>query len=173
MRELLRAFNFEVELRRSAVQRAGEFGARSAAAAGAGQLLGTGGFASCAGLEIELEVVDLHEGGRNDGVIRRVGRAKYQPLTLERGMLLATGGGSPALDRSLWRWLQSIATGTVPVPRYDGAVRVLEQGEVIATWSFVRGLPSRVRGPKLDAKTGEIAIEELTIAHEGLVLEDA
>lgn len=173
MSELLRAFNFEIELRRSAVLRAGEFGTGGAGASGGpGELLGTGGFQSCSGLQIGLDISDLQEGGRNDGVIRRVGRATYQPLTLERGMLLANGG-SPGLDRSLWRWLQSIATGTVPVPRYDGAIRVLERGEVMATWSFVRGLPSSVRGPTLDAVTGNIALEELTIAHEGLRLEDA
>jgi phage tail-like protein len=168
----LRTFNFEVELRRSPAQRAGELGTGRAGASGdATQLLGTGGFQTCSGLEIELDVQELQEGGRNDGVIRRVGRAKFQPITLERGMFFTTDGAG--LDRSIWGWLQSIARGTVPVPRYDGAVRVLDQGQVIATWTFVRGLPSRVRGPKLDAKTGEIAIEELTIAHEGLSLEDA
>jgi hypothetical protein len=31
-------------------------------------------------------------------------------------------------------------------------------------------LPAKIRGPQLNAKTGEIAIEELTIAHEGLRL---
>ena len=41
---------------------------------------------------------------------------------------------------------------------------------VRATWMFDRGLPSKISGPELNAKTGEIAIEELTIAHEGLRL---
>ena len=35
---------------------------------------------------------------------------------------------------------------------------------------FDRGLPSKVTGPALNAKTGEIAIEELHIVHEGLRL---
>ena len=35
---------------------------------------------------------------------------------------------------------------------------------------FERGLPAKIKGPELNAKTGEIAIEELTIAHEGLRL---
>ena len=42
--------------------------------------------------------------------------------------------------------------------------------EVVATWQFERGVPAKVRGPELNAKTGEIAIEELHIAHEGLRL---
>ena len=36
-----------------------------------------------------------------------------------------------------------------------------------ATWTFERGLPVKLRGPELNAKTGEVAIEELSIAHEG------
>jgi phage tail-like protein len=42
--------------------------------------------------------------------------------------------------------------------------------EVVAVWTFERGLPAKIKGPELNAKTGEIAIEELTIAHEGLRL---
>ena len=56
----------------------------------------------------------------------------------------------------------------------DGTVQVMSVGEaVVATWHFSRGLPARIRGPTLNAQTGEIAIEELHIAHEGLVLGDA
>jgi phage tail-like protein len=172
MTDLLRTFNFQVELRRSASLQSGQFGTRAAASERAGsQLLGNGGFQECTGLEIELDIQELQEGGRNNGVIRRVGRAKYQPLTLKRGMFFNPKNGAAGLDRMLWGWLQSVSAGTVPVPRYDGAIRVLERGTVIATWTFVRGLPSRIRGPELNAKTGEIAIEELTIAHEGLLLE--
>ena len=42
--------------------------------------------------------------------------------------------------------------------------------KVAATWVFERGLPARIKGPDLNAKTGEVAIEELHIAHEGLRL---
>jgi phage tail-like protein len=41
----------------------------------------------------------------------------------------------------------------------------------VARWTFVRALPSKVTGPSLNARTGEIAIEELRLVHEGLKLE--
>lgn len=169
--QLLRVFNFEVELRSSPVLESGMLGADSAAQAtsSGGTLLGTGGFQECSGLDIELDVQELLEGGRNDGVIRRVGRAKYQNIVLKRGMFYGSEGGE--LDRQLWQWLQDIASGRRPVPRYDGFVRVKDDGRVLATWSFVRGLPAKITGPQLNAKTGDIAIEELHIAHEGLQLE--
>jgi hypothetical protein len=34
----------------------------------------------------------------------------------------------------------------------------------------VRGLPQKLQGPSLNAKTGDVAMEELHIAHEGLRL---
>ena len=61
--------------------------------------------------------------------------------------------------------------GVRPVQRVDGTVRVMSaDGTVRATWTFERGLPAKLRGPELNAKSGEVAIEELSIAHEGLRL---
>jgi phage tail-like protein len=153
----LRAFRFRLSLR------------RSADAGGSGELLTDGAFQEVSGLEIELDITEQAEGGRNDGVVRHVGRAKYQPLVLKRGMFHSAAG---TLSREVWDWLQSIAAGTRPLPRYDGVVEVLAAGgdDVVATWQFERGVPSRVRGPELNARSGEIAIEELHIAHEGLRL---
>jgi phage tail-like protein len=162
---LLRAFRFQIKLRKSAVA---ESGSQPQPDAPRGTPLGDGGFQECSGLEIDLDVQEYLEGGRNDGVIRQVGRAKYQNLVLKRGMFFGSSGG---VNRDLWRWLQAVVTGERPVTRYDGIIEVMSVGDiVVATWVFDRGLPAKIRGPELNAKTGEIAIEELHIAHEGLRL---
>ncbi|MCH9683299.1 MAG: phage tail protein [Deltaproteobacteria bacterium] len=152
---LLRTFNFKVELSTSG-----------------GASLGDGGFQECSGLEVEMDVQELIEGGRNDGVIRRVGRAKYQNIVLKRGIFYNEGY---VVNTELWKWMQQIVSGVVPVSRHDGKIHVYEPyhdgKEVRATWSFIRALPAKIRGPELNAKTGEIAIEELHLAHEGLRLE--
>jgi len=168
--ELLRAFNFRVKLFQSTP--AAEGAADPTAAQQGRQLAGDGGFQECTGLDIELDLQELVEGGRNNGVIRRIGRAKYQPIALKRGMFSATKGAP--VNKELWAWLQGVATGA-QVVRFDGTVEVLDaragQPLVLARWSFVRGLPAKVSGPQLNARTGEVAIEELQIAHEGLILE--
>ena len=135
--------------------------------------LGDGGFAECSGLELEADVKEYQEGGFNDGVVRRVGRVKLQPLVLKRGMIVPNGG--EYADYSFWDWLTRMVNGTLPVWRCDGHVRVSDPANtrVVAHWSFTRGLPLKVTGPALNGKTGEIAIEELHIAHEGLRLETA
>jgi phage tail-like protein len=133
----------------------------------AGDLLGDGGFQECTGLEVEMDVQEYPEGGRNAAVVRRVGRAKYQNIVLKRGMF-HTGAN---VNRDLWVWLQDTVAGVRPVRRYDGLIEVMSTGEtVVARWEFDRGLPARIKGPELNAATGEIALEELHIAHEGLRL---
>ncbi len=133
--------------------------------------LGDGGFAECSGLDLEADLRETTEGGRNEGTVRRVGRVKVVPLVLKRGMLVAAAGGYA--DTALWSWLQGMVAGILPLPRYDGHVEVMDPSctRVLAHWTFDRGLPMKIVGPSLNARTGEIAIEELHIAHEGLRLE--
>lgn len=150
---LVRSFRFRVVLTRAGAPRT---------------QVGDGAFQECSGLEIEQDVQEYLEGGRNDAVIRRIGRAKYPNLVLKRGMFFSKEG---ALDRTLWTWIQGIVSGVRPAPRYDGLIEVYRRGtEPVATWEFDRGLPAKLKGPELNAKTGEVAIEELHIAHEGLRL---
>ncbi len=147
-------FNFRITLNRSD---------------GSSPRLGDGGFQECTGLQVEMDVQELTEGGRNDGTVRQVGRGRYGPIVLKRGMLFPDAG---TVDNALWGWIQNVLGGVRPVARYDGVIEVLAaDGEsTVATWTFDRGLPQKVAGPQLNAKSGEIAIEELTIAHEGLRL---
>jgi phage tail-like protein len=158
--ELVQSFRFEVLLTRSA-------------AGNPPESLGNGAFAECSGLELEADVKEYLEGGFNSGVIRRVGRVKLQPLVLKRGIMVPVGG--QYVDTAFWDWLTDMVSGVLPVLRCDGHIRVsnLQNTQVVAHWSFTRGLPVKLTGPALNAKTGEIAIEELHIAHEGLQLEAA
>ena len=152
---LATTFNFRIALNRSD---------------GSSRPLGDGGFQECTGLDIEMDVQELMEGGRNDGTVRLAGRGKYTNIVLKRGMLFPDDG---TINSDLWGWLQGILSGVRPVARYNGIIEVLsaDRNDTVATWSFDRGLPSKIAGPQLNSKTGEIAIEELTIAHEGLRLQ--
>jgi phage tail-like protein len=148
---LLRAFKFRVVMRPST----------------GGSNLGTGGFQECSGLDVEMDVREHLQGGANHQVIRQIGRAKYTPITLKRGMVCATG---TTTNTELWQWFDDIVTGRQP-RRYDGLIEVLSgDDKAAATWIFRRGLPQKVTGPQLNAATGAVAIEELQIAHEYLRL---
>jgi phage tail-like protein len=172
---LLSAFKFEISLIQSAQvvagsQRLHDGRDRNTPPSGQ-QLLGNGAFQECSGLEVEMDLQDYQEGGRNNGVIRRAGRAKFQPLVLKRGMFYEAGDGEQRANAELWQWMQDVIDGVRPIRRYDGIVYVKSaDNQVRATWAFERGLPAKIRGPELNGKTGELAIEELHIAHEGLRL---
>ncbi len=164
---LFPAFRFEVKLRRSPQIVAGSDVQENANVIPGGEMLGDGAFQECSGLQVEMDVQEYQEGGRNDGVIRRVGRARYSNIVLKRGMFYDRDG---QVNDALWKWLQDIVSGR-PVARYDGIIEVKNRdATVVATWVFDRGLPAKISGPQLNARTGEIAIEELHIAHEGLRL---
>lgn len=153
--ELVQAFRFKVSL---------------TAVAGGPPSLGDGYFSECTGLELEADLKEYLEGGRNDGVVRRVGRVKLSPIVLKRGMFLPETGHEA--DSAFWDWIVGMVQGTLPIPRYNGLVEVRSPNDqrTVATWSFERALPSKVVGPALNARTGEIAVEELHLAHERLLL---
>lgn len=153
--QLLTTFRFEVSLDR---------------VSGAGpRRLGDGGFSEVSGLEVSMDVQSYDEGGRNDAVVQRLGRAQYQPLVCKRGMFHPAQGTA---DGALWQWLADALAGRRPVTRYAGTVKVLDQaGESRVVWRFERALPAKVVGPILDAASGAVALEELHLAHEGLFLE--
>jgi phage tail-like protein len=157
--QFARTFRFRVVLSPSPPT----FGARPPDGA-----LTDGAFQECAGLDLEMDVGEYLEGGRNNGVIQRAGRAKVARITLKRGMFHPVDG---TVNSELWQWFQDVVDGVRPLRRYNGTVEVLDEHQrPVATWSFTRGLPAKIVGPQLNARTGEVAIEELQIAHEGLRL---
>jgi phage tail-like protein len=193
--ELLQTFRFRVSLTLSPPRGRDSQPLDTERPATGGQWLADIGFQECSGLELETDVREYLEGGRNDGVIRRVGRVKLQPLVLKRGMVIKRDQGAQGVQGvqgaqaaqgipvaqgelgkvrpEFWAWIQDTVAGRLPIRRYDGLVEVngpVKDSPVLASWRFVRGLPLKVTGPALNARTGEVAIEELTIAHEGLHL---
>lgn len=168
---LLNNFNFEVTLIKAAAIESGSNLENGQVASGK-DVLGDGGFQECSGLEVQMDVQEILEGGRNNGVIQQVGRAKYQNLVLKRGMFY---NNSDKLSSDVWEWIESVLSGVRPVVRYDGLIKVYghrskpsKDPKVIATWIIERALPAKVSGPSLNAKSGDVAIEELHLAHEGL-----
>ena len=146
MSEPFSAFNFLVEIR----------------VPGTGAPLCGAAFAECSGLEIALDVRTLHEGGDNAAQRLLAGPVSYGRVTLRRGM-------TPDFD--LWDWCAAVLADRTL--RADARVVVLgPDGTSVRARFRLRGcLPARLRAPGLDALEGGVAIEELELACESLVLE--
>lgn len=118
------------------------------------------GFSECTGLEMTLETEDYEEGGNNGTVLKFPKRAKWGEITLKKGLTRKT---------DLFDWYYAFTQGITR--RKDGVIIVMnEKHEPHTVWKFRRGLPVKYVAPQLNAQQSNVAIETLTIAHEGLTL---
>lgn len=120
-----------------------------------------GAFRECTGLGSESQVVEYRatdERGKPI-LIREPGTMKYTDITLKRGI-------TDSMD--MWTWRKQVEDGDIDSARRSGTITLYNQrGEPVARWNFERAWPQKLNGPTYDAKTNEVAIEELTITHEG------
>lgn len=86
---------------------------------------------------------------------------KYSNLVLKRGM---------TEDPELYEWHNQWVTGDPAAKRKNGSIVLLDrQGNEKVRWNFVRAWPAKWTGPSLTAEGNDVAIEQLDLAHEGLV----
>ena len=72
----------------------------------------------------------------------------------------------------MWSWRRQVEEGDLGGARRSGTITLHNQkGEPIARWTFRNAWPSNLNGPTYDAKSNEVAVEELTITHEGYTRE--
>lgn len=157
------------------------FGATDLLGAGVGVaktvLFGT--FSEVSGLNAEMEVEEYREGGSNTGPHKFVKWGRYPNLVFKRGV---------TINADLWDWYYTILYKTKNPARKNGLILLTDRGGgasalaggptslglpgidrlPVAMWFFRNALPERLQGPGLNARSNEIAIETLELAHEGL-----
>lgn len=119
------------------------------------------GFSECSGLTSETDPIEYRNGNTDTFATKIPGLHKYPSLVLKRGF---------SDNRDLWEWRRTVLEGRTE--RHTGVITLLNEARRPALrFNFRDGWPSKWEGPALNAKTNEVAIETLEIAHEGLVLE--
>lgn len=142
----LHVFNFEVTFTESA--------------SGSDIVLCTGAFSEVTGLEATMEPKVIKEGGRNYGVVQRAGPVTFATVVLKRGI-------SETAD--LWQWFDLVAGGSY-VSRLTATVTMRNPArDPLYQWQLLRALPTKFKTADLNATGSAIGIEELHIAHEGMV----
>jgi phage tail-like protein len=120
-----------------------------------------GGFSEASGLESSIESIEYREGGENTTVRKLPGKTTYTDIGLRRGI---TEG-----DNALSEWHREAAEGTIS--RRSGSIVVLDRaGQEVLRYNFFNAWPMKWSPPDFNATANEVAIEELTLAHEGLEL---
>jgi phage tail-like protein len=118
-------------------------------------------FAECDGLEMTMQPKTLEVGGLNDRQVHLIGPVTYSQLTLKRGM---------TSNLQLWDWF---ARGTRPgsVLTAHGEITLwAAAGTPVLQFTVLSCLPSRIRAPGFNARDGLVAIEELALVYEQLVV---
>lgn len=141
----------------------------------AGALLCAGYFSEVSGFELTMEPKVIAEGGRNWGEHQRSGPTKFAPMIFKRGVTHIN---------DLWSWFDITTRLANYAYRLSGEITVLGNptthisgGQVVATenpvmvWKLTGVLPTKFKGPDLNATANQIAIEELHLVHEGLELQ--
>ncbi|HZT75354.1 MAG TPA: phage tail protein [Vicinamibacterales bacterium] len=120
-------------------------------------------FSEVDGLEMTMEPKTIREGGNNTTMVHFVGPVSYGQLTLKRGM-------TPNFD--LWKWFSRVNS-----PGYRGVRSRLEIVVVSSDGTnedarFIADgcLPIKLKGPALNAKDAQVAIEEMQVLYQTLVL---
>lgn len=132
-------------------------------APGSGSPLCSAAFSECAGLEMNMEPKQITEGGNNIQQQHRIGPVKYGTLTLKRGM---------TANFDLWRWFTAASqpgrgSADCVVTMWDA------QGAPQVSFVLSQCLPTSLHGPSLNAKNGEIAVEELRMIYASMEVRPA
>ncbi|MFD0689868.1 phage tail protein [Actinomadura fibrosa] len=116
-------------------------------------------FIECSGLGSTTEVIENRQGGDNTTSYKLPGRTSYSDISLKWGLTAST---------ELWDWRQQIVLGTVV--RSNGSIVVfdLDNSTEVARWNFVNAWPTKWESSAFTAKGGDISIDTLVLAHEGL-----
>ena len=123
-----------------------------------------GAFSEVSGIEATMTPATFTEGGRNYGMMHRVGPVDFATVILKRGM---TEG------RDLWKWFELVNQSGTLAMRLDVKIQMRNaSNQPVLTWKLIRALPVKFKAADLNgARTSEVAIEELHLVHEGLEFE--
>lgn len=122
----------------------------------------TGYFMEVSGVGSENEVVE-HKvvGPKGQEAVQMIpGRLKWERIVLKRGI---------TIDMKMWDWRQKVVEGKMGDARKDCTLSMYDRNyELAAQWNIVKAWPAKISGPSVKADGNEVAMEELTLAHEGL-----
>lgn len=118
-------------------------------------------FSEVTGLDVYVDCLEIQEGGVNTGPHKMPGATRFPHLILKRGL---------TKSKAFFKW--AFDTANRDVKRMGGKIALCKRdGTPVIEWTFEKGWPCRYEGPRLDSATGQLAIECIEIAHEGLKMQ--
>ncbi len=122
-------------------------------------------FTEISGLQIEIETLEVLEGGRNEWTHKLPGRTKVGNITLKRGVVSLDEDG----NKGLVAWLEKTMQGKIERQQLSVIMYDLV-GKPVRRWDFTKAIPVKWTGPQFQATGNTAAIETFEFAHLGLVM---
>lgn len=121
-------------------------------------------FVHCDGIQSEIEVISIPEGGRLDSVKTVRGLRRSSTITLGHGV--SEGGAS----KDLWTWYQEVCDASQPLKKRTLTISVVEpkSNKTLAQWELKGAWPFRWSGPLLTHAHSSPNIEQIGFAYETL-----
>ncbi len=116
-------------------------------------------FSECSGLSAQIKKEVYFEGGVNDQQRISVGHAEFGDVTLKRGM---------SDDPTFSKWLGEVLDQKKTQRRNVNILVFNQAGEIMQSWTLIGAIPVGWKTAALQADGSSVAIEELTLAIEGL-----
>jgi phage tail-like protein len=122
-----------------------------------------GTFSEIDGLEMTIEPKTIREGGRNTGPVHLMGPTGFAQVTLKRGM---------TQNFDLWKWFDYVTSASHRGVRPDAELVIFSSDGTREDARFLlqRVLPVKLKAPALNAKEGQVAIEEMQLVYERLLV---
>ncbi|MEM6254094.1 MAG: phage tail protein [Cyanobacteria bacterium P01_D01_bin.156] len=133
-------------------------------------------FNECSGFGLDIKKELYLEGGVNEQQRVMLGHAEFQDTVLKRGM---------TNDPSFWAWMHEVLVGrtltatgkrhsssTVVRTRRNINILMMNQaGAIMQVCTLVGAIPIGWKAPAFQSDSATVAIEEMTVAYEGIHLQ--
>ena len=117
-------------------------------------------FSECGGLGVQIKKNVFHEGGVNNQQRIYLGQTDFTDVTLKRGLTNHHG---------FWNWMNELFDEKKAVARRNVNILLFDRsGATMMSWTLIGAIPIGWKTPPLQADGNAVAIEELTLAYEGL-----
>ncbi len=122
-----------------------------------------GGFSDVAGLTNEMTVAEYRVGSAKEAHVHKVPLMhKVGDVTLKRGIVDTN---------EFFAWLKATRETGVAAKRNVVITLKDETGDVVRKWTLQSVIPLKYTGPTLAGKGGDVAMEELVLSSEGILIE--
>ena len=139
----------------------------------------TMGFTSVSGMAVTTDSIPYREGGYNTTVHQIPGQTSFQPVTLQRGVLIGKKQG--------WNWMKNmfytvqnggnrtinqnfrcdVEISVLPHPISQETIAANAQEQTAMRFKFYNCWPTALAYSDLNAGDNSLLVEQMTLVHEG------